>query len=85
MAYRVEFTKSAEKAFDRLDPASRKRIAVEITRLGENPRHPGIIKLESEHDLYRVRVGSYRIVFSIEDDKLIVLVVKIGHRREIYR
>ncbi|MEW6038607.1 MAG: type II toxin-antitoxin system RelE/ParE family toxin [Pseudomonadota bacterium] len=53
--------------------------------MAENPRRHGAIKLESELDLYRLRVGSYRAAFTIEDEKLLVLVLKIGNRREIYR
>lgn len=56
-----------------------------LERLADHPRHHGFITLESEADLYRVRIGNYRAVFTIEDDRLVVLVLKIGHRREVYR
>ena len=61
------------------------RIIEALERLADNPRHHGVVKLEAEADLYRVKIGNYRAVYTIEDDRLVVLVVKIGHRREIYR
>jgi mRNA interferase RelE/StbE len=56
-----------------------------IDSLAENPRPPGCVKLQGHVELYRVRVGDYRIVYQIQDAILVVLVVEIGHRREIYR
>jgi mRNA interferase RelE/StbE len=53
--------------------------------LRENPRPTTVKKLAAEENLYRIRVGDYRVVYQIRDKELIVLVVKIGHRREIYR
>ena len=64
-------------------PPSRLREAIDA--LAENPRAPGNVKLQGEGELYRVRVGDYRIVYQIQDAVLVVLVVQIGHRREIYR
>ncbi|MDX1502685.1 MAG: type II toxin-antitoxin system RelE/ParE family toxin [Thermoanaerobaculia bacterium] len=62
----------------------RKRVVGRIRRLAEDPRPPGCRKL-SGRDRYRIRQGSYRIVYAIEDDRLIVYVVKVGHRRDVYR
>jgi mRNA interferase RelE/StbE len=56
-----------------------------IELLKENPRPPKAIKLAGHDDLYRVRIGDYRIVYSIEDNKLVVYVIRIAHRRDIYR
>ena len=56
-----------------------------IVALEVNPRPPGARKLRGESELWRVRVGDYRILYSIEEARLVVLVVKIGHRREVYR
>jgi mRNA interferase RelE/StbE len=53
--------------------------------LADNPRPPGVEKLAGTEDLYRVRVGDYRIICQIQDEVLLVLAAKIGHRREIYR
>ena len=62
----------------------RQRIIRRIGQLAEDPRPPGSKKL-SGNDKYRVRQGSYRIVYSIEDNELIVVVVKVGHRKNVYR
>ena len=62
----------------------RRRIVSRIHELIENPRPPGFQKL-SGADKYRIRCGHYRVVYSIDDDELMIQVVKIGHRREIYR
>ena len=53
--------------------------------LAANPRPKGVKKLSGPDDLYRIRVGDYRIVYQIHDDRLIVLVVRIGHRKDVYR
>ncbi len=53
--------------------------------LAVNPRPKGVKKLSGLDDLYRIRVGDYRIVYQIHDDRLIVLVVRIGHRKDVYR
>ena len=62
-----------------------KRIKERIDGLAANPRPPGAKKLKGESDLYRLRSGNYRIIYSIEDVRLIVLVIRIGHRRDVYR
>ncbi|MGB6065135.1 MAG: type II toxin-antitoxin system RelE/ParE family toxin [Desulfomonilaceae bacterium] len=62
----------------------RQRIIALIRKLGDDPRPPGCEKL-SVHDKYRIRQGPYRIVYSIKDREFVVYVVKIGHRREVYR
>jgi mRNA interferase RelE/StbE len=85
MAYKIEFTAAAKRQFDKLPDASRRRLAEVVDRLSENPRPSGMAKLSGEDGLYRVRSGDYRIVYRIQDNRLLVLVVKIGHRREVYR
>jgi mRNA interferase RelE/StbE len=62
----------------------RQRIVKRIEQLGDEPRPAGCQKL-SGHDRYRIRQGQYRIVYGLEDDKLIVYVVKVGHRKDVYR
>lgn len=83
--YRIELSRGAEKALAALPGEARRRIASKIDALAENPRPPGTKKLTGEDDLYRVRVGDYRVVYEIRDRVLIVLVLNIGHRREVYR
>jgi mRNA interferase RelE/StbE len=88
LRYRVEFTTSAGREIRKLrksiQPKLMKNISERINALAEDPRPPGVEKVEG-HDLWRVRAGDYRIVYSVEEDVLTVVVVKIGHRREVYR
>ena len=83
MSYRIVIDPPAVKALKRLDPPVRRRIESAIDKLSENPRPPGCKKL-SGVDAWRIRAGDWRIVYSIDDDVLIVLVVRIGHRRDVY-
>jgi len=86
MLYTIEIARPAQRQLKKLDPESRKRIAQRIDRLAKDPRPSGVVKLtDTSPPLYRVRDGHYRILYSIEDDMLIVLVVRIGHRSEVYR
>jgi mRNA interferase RelE/StbE len=85
--YTVEFTRSAEKEFGRLPRKLQLRAAEAIALLSENPYSEliKVKKLKGAEDLYRIRVADYRIVYELRDERLIILVIKIGHRREIYR
>ncbi|MBI5789756.1 MAG: type II toxin-antitoxin system RelE/ParE family toxin [Candidatus Schekmanbacteria bacterium] len=85
MAYRIEFAPHAERDFRGLSKNIQIRLKPHIDKLAITPRPQGIEKLSGEDDLYRIRVGDYRLVYQIQDDVLLVLMVKIGHRREIYR
>ena len=62
-----------------------RRVDRELNRLSETPRHPGVIRLQSADDLYRVRIGDLRLLFNVEDQVLVVLIVKIGQRGSVYR
>lgn len=62
----------------------RQRIVRRIEALADDPRPPGCEKL-SGYDRYRIRQGNYRIIYGIEDDELVVFIIKIGHRRDVYR
>jgi mRNA interferase RelE/StbE len=64
---------------------AQRRIIAKIESLGNDSRPNGCSKLEGDDDLYRVRVGDYRIIYQIRDKELVVLVVRVGHRREVYR
>jgi mRNA interferase RelE/StbE len=82
--YRITIAPSAIKTLGTLENTLRTRIQKRIEELADTPRHRPSKKLKGEDNLYRNRVGVYRIVYTIQDDKLIVLVLAIGHRREIY-
>jgi mRNA interferase RelE/StbE len=83
--YKVSIKRSAVKEIEAIpQKKERQRIIRRIGQLAEDPRPPGSKKL-SGNDKYRVRQGCYRIVYSIEDNELIVVVVKVGHRKDIYR
>lgn len=75
---------SVTKDTEGIPSADLKKILQRMDALRENPRPPGCVKL-SGMEYYRVRQGNYRIIYEIEDDKLIVVVVKIGHRGDVYR
>ncbi len=85
MPYAVDFKPSAVDALRRLPRQVQVRIVAKAEALADNPRPSGCRKLAGAEDLYRVRVGDYRIVYAIRDAVLTVLVVRIGHRREVYR
>ncbi len=82
--YRVEIRRQAVKVLSRIDRRDRRRIQQAIDGLAENPRPAESKKLRSR-DGWRLRVGVYRILYRIEKERLLVLVVKIGHRRDVYR
>ena len=84
MAYRVFITPSADRVIAKLPQDVRRRVADRIAALAENPRPPGSVKLTGE-DTYRIRVGDYRIIYSIHDDRLVVIVIDVGHRGDVYR
>lgn len=84
--YELRITAAAAKELDAL-PRKKDRQAVvdRILALGEEPRPPGCVKLSGLEELYRVRQGPYRIVYAIEDDRLVVIVIRIVDRKEAYR
>jgi mRNA interferase RelE/StbE len=83
-SYELVFKKSVAKDLRELPKADVKRILQRIRSLADDPRPPGCEKLSGQ-ERYRLRQGAYRIVYEIDDRVLIVLVVKIGHRRDVYR
>ena len=83
-AYRVFFRESVRKDIEALPARDVQAIMDRIAVLSEDPRGPGCIKLSAQ-ERYRVRQGNYRIIYSIQDKELTVWVVKVGHRRDVYR
>jgi mRNA interferase RelE/StbE len=84
MKYSVYIERYAQKQILKLDKNAVSLIRTAIARLADNPRPMGYIKLKGE-DAYRIRVGAYRIIYEIDDGRIIVTVVAIGHRKDIYR
>jgi mRNA interferase RelE/StbE len=84
-AYRLELKPAAVRSLRNLPQDVQKRVAHKIGALGRNPRPTGVEKLKGIPGLYRLRVGDYRILYQIQDKILLVLVVQVGHRREIYK
>jgi mRNA interferase RelE/StbE len=83
--YRIEITISAAKALKKIPKSDRKCIADKIDSLAEKPPNPSTTKLKGNNPFHKVRVGDYRIIYEIQNDVLIILIVKIGHRKDIYR
>ena len=83
-SYKVLIKRSAAKELEALPVKDRRRVASRIQQLGSDPRPPGCEKLSGQ-DRYRIRQDDYRIIYSIEDAVLTIVVVKVGHRRDIYR
>jgi mRNA interferase RelE/StbE len=84
MTYRVDVAPAAVRQLRKLAPPARRRIQAAIELLAEQPRPSGATKLVGGEGEWRVRTGDYRIVYEIHDSMLLVLVVAVGHRREIY-
>lgn len=85
MTYNIELSHHAHKALKNIPRADLKKIGNKIEKLKKNPLPSGCEKLEGNDDLYRIRSGDYRIIYQIFNKKLIIFVIKIGHRREVYR
>jgi mRNA interferase RelE/StbE len=85
VAYRIELTPRAQRDFKKLPRHIQPQVARKIDSLAEEPRPHGAEVLADTDDLYRIRSGDYRVIYQIQDDVLLVLVVQIGDRRDIYR
>lgn len=85
MTYHVRKTHKVQREIDAIEKRDRLRIEGVVALLAENPRPPKATKLAGQRDRWRVRAGNYRILYEIEDDVLTVLVIRVGHRREVYR
>jgi mRNA interferase RelE/StbE len=84
--YRVLIKPSAAREIEAVDQKKdRQRIVTGIRSLADNPRLPGCEKLAGEDDRYRIRVSRYRVIYSVRDAQLVVFVVRVGHRKNVYR
>jgi mRNA interferase RelE/StbE len=84
MTYVVKIAPAAERQLRKFDPQVRRRIQAAIDLLAGNPRPPKAIQLVGGSGEWRVRTGDYRIIYEIQDEQLLVVVLTAGHRREIY-
>lgn len=83
--YTVNFTNSAAREFRSLPSEIKHRVGNVVDSLQRTPRPPGVRKLQGHNELYRVRIGSYRLIYEINDRTVCILVTKIRHRSDVYR
>ena len=84
MTYEVRLAPAAVRQLRKLDPPGRRRVQAAIDLLAEDPRPPGARPLVGGAGEWRVRTGDFRIIYDIRDGELLVLVLKVGHRRDVY-
>lgn len=83
--YRIELSATAERQLRALNKTDRARIITAIRALASDPLPRGCRKLRGYDDVYRIRKGVFRIIYSIENDRLLIIILKLGHRRHVYR
>jgi mRNA interferase RelE/StbE len=83
--YSISFARSARKELERLPPSAAKRIIEHIEALMKSPRPSGAVKLQGNKGLWRLRVGDYRVIYSIDDSTRVIDVSVVRHRRDAYR
>ncbi len=84
-SYQIEFAKSVRKELLRLQPQMAKRIDTAISNLRENPFPPGSRKLVGDEQSHRIRIGDFRLIYEVRESVLVVLILQVGHRKDIYR
>lgn len=86
-AYRIEFVKSARKEFDKLPSRVKEKVTEALSLLKQNPflKLLKVKKLKGAEALYRIRIGAYRLVYEVRKKQLVIIVIKLGHRKEVYR
>ena len=84
-SYEIEITRTAERRLKDLPRADQERVVRAILALAEEPLPRGSRKLAGYEDVFRIRVGAYRVIYSVSGRKLIIIILKIGHRRDVYR
>lgn len=83
--YEIRVAERAAKELERLGRQEQRRIVARIERLAEEPRPRGCVKLSGAEDIYRIRIGEYRVLYEVRDGVLVVLVLRVRHRRDAYR
>ena len=84
-SYRVEVSATAERQIRRLARKDQIRVLRAVAALASEPRPRGCRKLRGYTDVYRIRVGTFRVLYSVEDERVVVIVLKVGQRKDIYR
>jgi len=85
LTFRIELTKSAANAIKTIPKTDQKRIAKRIENLAEAPPDPAKTKMKGDNPFHRVRVGDYRIIYEFQNEILLIIILKIGNRKEVYR
>ncbi|HEX9737674.1 MAG TPA: type II toxin-antitoxin system RelE/ParE family toxin [Candidatus Limnocylindria bacterium] len=83
--FHVVLLPAARRQLEKLTPAIQHRLTTAMARLGGNPWPSGAQRLKGPDDVFRIRVGEYRVLYRVIGDRLLVLVIRVGHRREVYR
>jgi mRNA interferase RelE/StbE len=83
--HEIQLTRAARHGLSTLPKAVLRRVDAAILALADDPHPPGSKKLQGEEDLYRIRVGDFRVLYRVEEERLVLLVVNVGNRRDIYR
>jgi mRNA interferase RelE/StbE len=83
--YSIEFLRTALKELAKLPAEIQQRIAAKIDELKENPYLPGVKALKNGEGRLRLRVGDYRVIYRVEADRLVIIIIKVGHRKNIYK
>jgi mRNA interferase RelE/StbE len=85
MPYTIEFTASARREFLALERQVQRRISAKMTELAKDPIPPSARKYQGADNHWRIRIGDYRVIYRIERSRLVIVIVRVGHRREVYR
>ena len=85
MSYRIAVKKSAAKALKKIPKPDRKRIIEKIDSLAEDLPNPDTTKMKGNNPFHKVRTNNYRIIYEVQEEVLVILVVKVGHRKDVYR
>jgi mRNA interferase RelE/StbE len=84
-SFSIEVSATAEKQIRKLASGDRIRVLRAIMQLSNEPRPRGCRKLQGYNDVYRMRVGTFRVIYSIEARRLLIIILKVGHRKDVYR
>jgi mRNA interferase RelE/StbE len=85
VVYQVEIAPAAQRQIRKLTTDVQQKIIQRLEALAVDPYPAGVVKMRGEQSLYRVRLGDYRIIYEIQDEELLILVLKVGHRRDVYK